>query len=111
MAIDEPAGRPGFRPLHPGAVLRHDLAALGISQENFAGHINVSRQTISAILAGRSKLSAELAAKISRSVGGSTLFWLNLQTAHDAWGADREPDLHLIRRVKAAKSGKRPVAA
>lgn len=111
MAIDEPAGRPGFRPLHPGAVLKHDLTALGISQENFAGHINVSRQTVSAILAGRSKLSAELAAKISRSIGGSTLFWLNLQTAHDAWAADRAPEVRMIRRVKVAKSSKRLVAA
>jgi antitoxin HigA-1 len=111
MAIDEPAGRPGFRPLHPGAILRHDLAALGISQENFAVHINVSRQTVSAILAGRSKLSAELAAKISRSIGGSTLFWLNLQTAHDAWAADREPQVRLIQRVNAGKAGKRAAAA
>ena len=111
MAIDEPAGRPGFRPLHPGAVLKHDLAALGITQENFAAHINVSRQTISAIIAGRSKLSAELAAKISRSIGGSTLFWLNLQIAHDAWAADREPEVRLIRRVKAVKAGRRLVAA
>ncbi len=110
MAIDEPAGRPGFRPLHPGAILRHDLSALGISQENFAGHIKVSRQTINAIITGRSKLTADLAAKISRSVGGSTQFWLNLQTGHDAWQADRHPEVRTIKRVKAAKRGTRVAA-
>ncbi len=103
MANDK-VGRPGFRPLHPGTVLRHDLEALGMSQEAFAEHIGVTRQTVNAIIAGRSSLTAETAAKVARAIGGSTQFWMNMQTAHDAWDAERRPGLSRIKRIKAAPS-------
>jgi antitoxin HigA-1 len=100
MAVDFPAGRPGFRPLHPGAVLRHDLEALGLTQEAFAEHIGVSRQTVSAIISGRSRLTVEIACRISKAIGGSAQFWMNLQTAHDVWQAERTPAVKSIKRVR-----------
>ena len=59
MATDLPAGPSGFRPTHPGVVLRLDLEAIGATQEAFADHIGVTRQTISAILSGRSSMTVE----------------------------------------------------
>jgi antitoxin HigA-1 len=112
MATDFPAGRPGFRPTHPGVILRHDIEALGVTQEAFADHIGVTRQTISAIIAGRSKLTTELACKISQAIGGSPQFWANCQTAHDVWQIEREPKVAAIKKIKMprlAKSGQGPV--
>lgn len=103
MGTDYPAGRPGFRPSHPGAVLRRDLEALGATQEEFADHIGVSRQTISAVIAGRSGMSVELAVKVARAVGGETRFWTNLQTAYDAWDIEKKPGVVSIRKMKLSR--------
>jgi antitoxin HigA-1 len=104
MATDLPAGRPGFRPTHPGVILRHDIEALGVTQEAFADHIGVTRQTISAVIAGRSKLTIELACKISHAIGGSPQFWANLQTAHDVWDIERKPKVAAIKKIRMSRS-------
>ena len=105
----EPAGRPGFQPTHPGIVLRGNLAAMGATQEAFADHIGVTRQTISAVLSGRSAMTVELAAKVARAIGGSTQFWVNMQAAHDVWAAEKTEAVHRItkwRNPRDAVTGK-----
>ena len=110
MAADSPAGRPGFRPTHPGLVLRHDIEALGLTQEAFADHIGVTRQTVSAIIAGRSRLTVEIACRVSKAVGGTAQFWMNLQTAHDVWQTERTPAIKTIKRVRAPQRTRKHVS-
>jgi addiction module HigA family antidote len=68
--------------VHPGEVLKDELDELGISQSALAGHIGVLPKTINEICRGKRGISAEMAWKLSRSLGASPNFWMNLQ---DNW--------------------------
>ena len=65
--------------VHPGAVLSDELEERGISQAALAGHIRVLPKTINEICRGKRGISAEMAVKLSRALGASPEFWLNLQ--------------------------------
>ena len=45
----------------------------------FAKHIGVLPKTINEICRGKRGISAEMAMKLSKALGGSPQFWLNLQ--------------------------------
>ncbi len=66
-------------PIHPGAVLQDELEEIGISQSQLAAHIGVLPKTINEICNGKRGISAAMAWKLSRSVGASPVFWMNLQ--------------------------------
>lgn len=77
---------PDRKPTHPGAVLREDiLPELGITQSTFAEHLGVSRLTVSEILHEKRSLTAEMAVRISKVIGGSPESWLRMQEALDLW--------------------------
>ena len=101
MDVDLPAGRPGFRPAHPGRIIKRSVEALGMTIEAFADHIGKSRQTVHAIISGRSGVTADVAARLARAFGTSVQFWLNLQVNHDAWEAERAPGVLRVGRLKA----------
>lgn len=67
-------------PIHPGLVLQDELAEIGISQTALAAHIGVLPKTINEICNGRRGISALMAWKLSKAVGASPPFWMNLQT-------------------------------
>ncbi len=66
-------------PVHPGEVLKDELEEIGITQTALAVHIGVLPKTINEICRGKRGISAEMAVRLSRSLGGSPQFWLNLQ--------------------------------
>lgn len=65
--------------IHPGMVLLDELEEIGISQTVLAAHIGVSLKTINEICNGKRGISAALAWKLSKAIGASPQFWLNLQ--------------------------------
>jgi addiction module HigA family antidote len=74
------------KPTHPGAVLREDvLPGLGWTQGELAVRLMVSRQTVSQLLHEEKSVTAEMAVRISRAVGGSPESWLRMQEALDIW--------------------------
>jgi addiction module HigA family antidote len=91
---------PGFRPVHPGAIVKDNIDALGVTVEAFAAHIGVSRQTVHAIISGRSSVSAEMAVRLGRAFNTSSRLWLNLQSNHDVWEPERSARLAWIRPCK-----------
>ena len=66
-------------PIHPGLVLQDELEEIGISQSAIAEHIGVLPKTINEICRGKRGISVEMAWKLSRALGASPNFWLNLQ--------------------------------
>ena len=77
---------PNRRPTHPGAVLREDvLPDLGWTQGELAECLLVSIVTVSDILHEKKSITAEMAFRISRAVGGSPESWLRMQEALDIW--------------------------
>ena len=76
-------------PTHPGAVLREDvLPNLGLSVSAFARSLGISRQTLHAVLAERSGVSAELALRLGALLGNGAQLWLDMQTKYDLWQAE-----------------------
>jgi antitoxin HigA-1 len=79
------------KPTHPGAILREDvLPELGITQAVFANHLGVSRLTVSEILHEKRGVSAEMAVRLSRVIGGSAQSWLHMQEALDLWEVEQK---------------------
>ena len=68
-----------FTPIHPGAVLQDELEEVGLAQSALAKHVGVLPKTINEICRGKRGISAEMAMKLSKALGGSPQFWLNLQ--------------------------------
>ena len=68
-----------YTPVHPGEVLKDELDEVGLTQSAFAKHIGVLPKTINEICRGKRGISAETAMKLSKALGGSPQFWLNLQ--------------------------------
>ncbi len=67
-------------PIHPGLVLQDELEEIEISQSTLARHIGVLPKTINEICNGKRGISAPMAWKLSKAIGASPLFWMNLQT-------------------------------
>jgi len=68
-----------YTPVHPGEVLKDELDEIGLTQSALAKHIGVLPKTINEICRGKRGISAEMAMKLSKALGGSPQFWLNLQ--------------------------------
>lgn len=82
---------PNRRPTHPGAILREDiLPELGITQVVLASHLGVSRLTVSEIIHEKRGVSAEMAVRISRVIGGTPESWLHMQEALDLWEVEQK---------------------
>ena len=67
-------------PVHPGMILQDELEEIGINQSQLAAHIGVLPKTVNEICNGKRGISAAMAWKLSKAVGASPLFWMNLQT-------------------------------
>ena len=80
---------PKRKPTHPGAVLLEDvLPELAWTQGEFASRLMVSRQTVSDLLHEKKAVTAEMAIRIARAVGGTPESWLRMQEALDLWKAE-----------------------
>ncbi len=94
---------PAFAPAHPGELLREDvLPALGLAKSRLADHLGISRQSLYAILNEERAVTADVAARLSRAFGNSAVFWLNMQSQHDALHATRKPEIARIKPLPKA---------
>lgn len=78
-------GRPKARiPTHPGVILREDfLVPLGVSQAALARHLGRTRQSVNAVVQGKSPVTPDLAWALSGALGTTPEFWVQLQLKHD----------------------------
>lgn len=71
-------------PIHPGEILLEEfLGPLGISQYRLALTIGVPARRINEIVHGKRGISPDTAIRLSRALGTSNRFWLNLQSRYD----------------------------
>ena len=72
-----------FHEVHPGAVLKEELAARGLSAATFALKLRVPPQRIQEIVAGKRAITPETALRIGTALGTGARIWLAMQQAYD----------------------------
>ena len=77
-------------PVHPGRVLKRELAARGLSANRLALSLRVPSGRITSILNGKRAISPDTALRLARFFGNSARFWMNLQTRYDITVAEME---------------------
>ena len=87
--------------VHPGEILREQMAEFGLSANALAARIAVPANRISAIVRGTRGMTADTALRLGRFFGQTPEFWMNLQRTFDLVVAERAiaHDLKRIRRV------------
>ncbi len=80
----------GLPPVHPGASLREIiLPALGRPKSEIARLLGVSRQTLYDVLNEKQPITANLALRIGKLVGGGPDIWMRQQQEYDLEIAER----------------------
>ena len=92
-------------PTHPGVMLLEEfLKPLGITQSQLADEIRVPYQRVNELVHGRRGMTPSTALRLSKFLGTSAGFWMNLQLRWDLYHAQRAEAAALaqIRRTKAS---------
>lgn len=85
--------------VHPGRVLKREMAARKLSANRLALALRVPSNRITGILAGQRGITPDTALRLSRYFGNSARFWLNLQTACDLAETARREGARIVREV------------
>jgi addiction module HigA family antidote len=90
---------PMKNPAHPGRIIRTAcLEPLGLSVTDGAKVLDVSRQTLTKIVNGKSGISPEMAIRLSMAFGSTPQMWLRMQVAYDLAQARKDEGKIKVRR-------------
>ena len=71
------------RAVHPGEILKDELAEFGVTPTEFARQIDVPANRVSQIVAGKRSVTGDSALRFGHWFGVEPQFWLNLQSQYD----------------------------
>ena len=92
-----------YNPPHPGEFITEIyLEPNGISGRELAIKLDVAASTLSRILKGTSRITPEMALRLSKSIGRSPESWLAMQDNHDLWLARQHVNLQRVGKLKLA---------
>jgi addiction module HigA family antidote len=91
-----------FHAVHPGAVLKEELEARGLSAAAFALRLRVPPQRIQEIVAGKRAVTPETALRIGTALGTGARLWLAMQQAHDLHKVEAELGAKVRAEVSSA---------
>lgn len=92
-----------YNPPHPGEfIVNVYLEPNGISGRELAAKLDVAASTLSRILNGTSRVSPDMALRLSKAVGRSPESWLAMQDNHDLWVARRRTNLRNVSKLELA---------
>ena len=90
--------------VHPGRLLKRELAARGLSANKLALDLGVPSGRVTDILNGRRSITADTAVRLGRYFRNSAQFWLDLQSQHDIAVVEKEKGVEITERVRPAKA-------
>ena len=79
-----------MREVHPGLVLKDELAELNITPTEFARQIDVPPNRVSQIISGKRAITGDTALRLGHWFGTDPLFWINLQAQYELAVAGKE---------------------
>lgn len=84
-------------PTHPGEIIREMyLKPLKLTQDAFAGALDISRPRANELLNGRRSVTPDTAVRLGIAFNTSPQYWLNMQAAFDLYRAKQK---HKYRNV------------
>ncbi|AUN93612.1 addiction module antidote protein, HigA family [Pseudazoarcus pumilus] len=90
-------------PPHPGEFITDIyLEPNGISGRELADKLDVAASTLSRVLKGSSRVTPEMALRLSKAIGRSPESWLAMQDTYDLWLARQSVDLQRVGKLKLA---------
>ena len=66
----------------PGYTIEEQLNENGLTQKEFAKLMELSDNSVNALISGQMLLSVDIATKLEKVLGMPTQFWLNLETIY-----------------------------
>lgn len=90
-------------PIHPGEILADELDALSISASELARVLDVPPNRITQIVKGQRAITADTALRLSRWLGTSPEFWLNLQSRYELRLVEQQSGKAIRRHIKPLK--------
>jgi antitoxin HigA-1 len=77
--------------VHPGEIIKCDvLEPLNLTVSEAAERLGFSRVTLSRVVNGNARISAQLALRLEQAGVGNAETWMNLQTAYELWMARKK---------------------
>lgn len=100
-AVTRPLKRP---PAHPGELMREVLEEhLKLPIAQAARRMKISRPSLYAVLNGDGAVTADMALRFARLVGGRPELYLHMQEAHDLWHAEQRL-AKILRQIEPAQA-------
>lgn len=88
-------------PPHPGEFITQVyLEPNNLSGRELAAKLGVAASTLNRILVGSSRISPEMALRLSKALGRSPESWLAMQSNHDLWQAKQRLKLGNVGKVR-----------
>jgi addiction module HigA family antidote len=88
--------------VHPGRLLKRELAARALSANRLALDLGVPSGRITDILNGRRGITADTALRLGRYFGNRPQFWLDLQSQYEIALVERDHGSEIAQRVRPA---------
>lgn len=85
---------------HPGYYIKEIVETSGLTQEDFAKRLDTTPKNLSMLIRGEQSLSIDIAIKLSRMIGTSVNYWLNLQSLYDTLIAEFKSEEELVKERK-----------
>ena len=94
-------------PTHPGEMLLEEfLRPMGLTQKDLAEGIRVPFQRVNELVRKRRGITPSTALRLSRFLGTSPGFWLNLQARWDLYHA-QQAEGRALRQIRRVRRGSR----
>ena len=90
------------KPPHPGRQIKSALNAWELKITEGAGHLGVTRNTLSRIINGLAGISPDMALRQNKTFGGGAEIWVRMQASYDLAQAREHEDEINVRRLKFA---------
>lgn len=68
---------------HPGVIVKEWVRKTGVSQQEFANRIHISRVRLNELVNGRRGITIDTALRLERVLGVPANHWLELQAKYD----------------------------
>jgi len=94
----------GMRPVHPGEILYEELEFMNMSAKAFAEVLDVPANRITMILNGQRGVTADTALRLSRYLGTTPEFWMNLQKSYELREAEEKAGKTILETIKPRKA-------